>query len=1506
MPKLLNFPWLRRLLGRGVNTDISPEFIPDGFAREAVNVRPTSIGGESGAVSAIGGEVVASFEQQQPVNGYVCIGSASCNEHFVEFYIGATKIVKIDGVVVAESDNIPYLADRPLQIAVVNDVRRGVLYPADDNSEPLYWDVQDLLDNVGTPLYFADYTTDTNSVLLTTNPEFPVHVGNVEVSPGLPVGEYQYALRYVSPLGDRSAIGPWTPLITVPLWQDRKLTWQQQTMPGLSTVGGPVSPTTATGYGVKIQFRIDNQQGYSAVEILRRKLNDGTGKSIVEVVDRYGIAPGQVSVETFVDPENAVAEPEVVPDDESGQQLFTFTKPKAVEYQDRRIIYGNFETESRDSGITFMEVDGNKMVPITQAVFTQPDDDPNSIYNDGYSDPVNNTYMKTYVRGEKYGFGVMVWDKFSNRYYVTELADEYQFPNRRDPKLGDSLNGSDNPIWAANTNCNGEDPSIPLVTSTFDAFTQGVKSDFPVNPGYNFVNMTVGGGAQSPFGPVDPVNSGLSGINDQTRVSIPPCTGAFLGSGDTLSGTAVNMTQFVWAPQHQALGGMIYGVDNIPRGAKVMSIMRTAPANRVIAQGLAGYAFADTVNGTTKSRFWLNLDIPDFKSGLVDQATQDDILANPQNYSLQFVSPLGVTSKVYGWAADNDFGSSNYLGKCADVLTYAGVQFDQGQVNVGEPTSGMAYQATGGSPAPLSNYVGYGAWRGGIPNPGFGPFHQTGSWDSDGGGNSIIAISDIIDVVNGRSSYLRVQVDPSIPGGFYQAPDELDESYDFDDSATREWHQPFYVVNIIRRDARVPDLTIDQYINTGYHVKIESCIGVSTGGSDTFRLLNERWEDVLSMDTTQYRYVWVQQGSAQPRAWFQISNSILAPQVQLILAVIAQNGFWVSPEGVQCYGVCVAGMETATSSSLRSTGCTISFGAFGTIPLPVPPANSRILVRYNKNAPIKFFGGDATIAPSAGCFIDGYTDYSSSTAPFDPVTGGTGVNGWLRLPHAGYRKNPQYTLPIKAGASPVYLSDYASSIYGLRQWCVMWEAEQRSGIRYHTATAAQGGPYSWPKVGYVIKPTVYDSNDPANGMYAYPTINVGGVDVSLTQDYARGGILFSDAVNPDYTRQPDVDGFGIPFDDQGGIAERTEFPTGLIASLEVDPLLTDAPGVRTFISQNLKVLSEESGEIKCIGSAVGSGGRNIYAWMDRAVSRVLTSKNILTGASGEQISTIVVSNFWGDEMVLSRQIGSPDQMWRLWAKGNAPTGQGYADSFFWPDRNSWYRLTGDTIMDIGRDKFLAESLAALRAFPDGYANNAVRASAAYDRKHNEALFSLFVPQPPSPSGQLSRPVRMVYSYSPQTGEWNGRYTYSFDSYAMHNGDLYGSRNKQAWELDSGSVISGSTRVASVTVPIVGDVGMYKEMIRWRVGGNVAKSKPDRIEILDPDFNVIVRKDAVINASPRWVKWYDGWEGWADRVLASVDPARPLPQNQYFFLRLIWNTDGEKSASAMSAQIKNIR
>jgi hypothetical protein len=168
--------------------------------------------------------------------------------------------------------------------------------------------------------------------------------------------------------------------------------------------------------------------------------------------------------------------------------------------------------------------------------------------------------------------------------------------------------------------------------------------------------------------------------------------------------------------------------------------------------------------------------------------------------------------------------------------------------------------------------------------------------------------------------------------------------------------------------------------------------------------------------------------------------------------------------------------------------------------------------------------------------------------------------------------------------------------------------------------------------------------------------------------------------------------------------------------------------------------------------------------------------------------------------------------------------------------------------------------------------------------------------------------RKLVVFNPEINAWNGLYTYDFDGYTQVGNDVFGHRELQTFKLDQGWTINDATREASITVPMAvdrnNDMDSFKEFIRWRVVG----SKPDKMQILDPDFVVMSQmpNPLVFPINPLWVKEYDGWEGWADRTLASYDSQRRLPQKRYFYLRLIWNREEDVNATSLSGQLKPIK
>lgn len=1497
MPRwLTNIPWVRRLLGRGANSDIRPELLQDGYYRDARNMRQVSVDGNTGGVETIKGEQL--LYPAPAGTGYVCIGATGANGRVMEFWASENfnqpnpgdnpPIVRIDGVVVAQSENIPYVYNRPLQIAMEERCMGGVAYPADHNSDPLYWAINDLLQNLNdnTGLYFDNYTQDVNAVALGAPIEWPKFKRLVDlVSNGAPTGQYQFFLRLRTSMGDVTNLGPPSPLSSVPRFADVPA---NNAYPGGRNIGGVPSLLAPTQYGLEYQWRIDNTYGYPEVEVVCARLNDGgglTGVFTTEIVARFPIAPGLNPPFTFTYPQDINIPIEVVPDDVVADMVLSIHAPKGVELADNRLIYANADIDATVPELVFDEVDGSTTFFLTERLSTTLEN--GEVINDGYANPVHNTYKKSIFRGEKNGWGVMVWNSVAGKSFVQPItgAENLQAPNRRDPMTPRSVSYSLQPIVAANTDCQSADP----VGYVYEAMGQGTFRKLATGPG-NTVNAVAGTYPYLPWRPVGPA--------DSERYNTPPNIGRILDSVGPLPGTNNLQTDQanIWAPSHHALGLAVNGMTNFPSGSKAFSVMRTPDAGRVVCQGIGTYLLTDNPIGPRmpkhKDTVRMVFNSADINSGIVPQSILEDMQLNPTQYKLQFVAPLGFYTDIYGYFRDNtrvpndpitgayvpDFtGNQNNSNAqspinaafAVDMLSYAGIQHDEGQVNVGEPAAGgMGYQ-----PNPLGifspgNYVGYGAWRNAQPPNGQGqPTNDQmdySFWNMTGNdGNSTMVLQSF--VPNPQSRGQNWIIDGGAyaytPGGIDTRDPSNDYHVDFDSFEVRTFHQPWYIINIVRDGADVPNEPTDYIACTT--VKLSGCIGIANGEQgQTMELINERVDDCRPRFQSEFRYLYV--GQLQ-RAWLCVSNFNAVP-IPTILADIAANGFYVAPDGTEVYGV--------YQVTQGPDGDFVVFGNVGVGGSPVPDSGDRVVVKYDHTAPVIAFGGSSTVAPSVQAIYD-----KMWTGPgdnqFDITPGGPVQTGYLPLPYPGFQRNPNYYQPRES--STIEGEQILPVIQSIRQWCVLWDAESRTPERLNLVgpdgPPQQNSESAFPNVHYVMRQYVYLGSP--GGFHAQYLLDYPAENPEL------GGIRFTPGVNFDYAREEPTSGVGP----QVGIEINTDGCNWLFASLEVDPFLGEQPGNRTFLQSNVKAISQENGEIKSVAAMLGPNGYNIYCLTQSGVCRVLTNKNILTGASGEEISTQSISNYWGTELWLSRDVGCPDQMWRFAAKGYAPAGSTYSDSWFFPDRNGVYRLTGDTITDILENKYYVEVGPTLKNFPTDYTPQSY---GFYNAKYNEYFISVgpqvIPPRPPlQPTPVILAP--RLFSYSAQNNEWVGQYDYRFDAYYQNRQQVLGFRDLETYALDQGFTINGQTRVASVTVPFVGNIGNQKEAEVFQVVGD----RPDQIELLDENGVLMTVQNEALAAlvnpleANYWLLNINGWQSW----FTSVQGTDLRPQGRMFYMRVTW-------------------
>ena len=175
----------------------------------------------------------------------------------------------------------------------------------------------------------------------------------------------------------------------------------------------------------------------------------------------------------------------------------------------------------------------------------------------------------------------------------------------------------------------------------------------------------------------------------------------------------------------------------------------------------------------------------------------------------------------------------------------------------------MGVQPIVGADAPWGNYVGLDKWR--SPS-GYTP---SSYWRLPGqDGNTLMSIDSIEVVQEGRTFVWRVR----FVGQIYDTTG-VNPLEGFNGDSVRKFHQPWHVVNIIRVGAETPNDSIVNYVNTGCHIKMTSCVGVYTAGIQDFEIFDERWEDCVNRFGTDYRYTYIEDPNLGERPFLCITGN---------------------------------------------------------------------------------------------------------------------------------------------------------------------------------------------------------------------------------------------------------------------------------------------------------------------------------------------------------------------------------------------------------------------------------------------------------------------------------------------------------------------------------------------------------------------------------------------------------------------------------------------------------
>lgn len=1570
--------WHTKNFTRGTNSDIDPNKVAqaDGVYTDSFNMRNTSSTGNAGALVQLRGETLFYIGTAAGAETYHCIGAVSIHGHLVSFWASSAPllyppIIQIDGIDSAMSFDIPYTYERKLQFAGQLGCKSGIIFTVDGNTPCLYWDVQAMIDAQGTPLFFGGFSLELQTVGLAAAPLIPVVN---EVNPlqdlggpvGLGVGLYSYSGRYVTATGNATNWGPESGAVDIPAQYQQNsynlnagpFTPPSQLFPGGQTIGGFANPLVPTNYGINLRMYCDNQFGYAYIEIKRRRINQGAGltdQGTEEVIAKIPITQGQMNIIDFCDPVNAIPAEAVAPQDADDQTILP-QRPHAVEYANGRLSLAHYDLLA-EPDLNFITVDGSEMTSITKKMVRRS----NGVeVPDGFDNPYNQTYYKSAKRGEEYSYGVQCWNNTFGLFFAVDIPglESYRHPNRRDIKGPNgnwgqkSLDYSDDPIWAANINCNNLIPNEGPVGATFEVFTQGdmAKTDVNsvINPSlphgitagasvgriadqfmlfssdpqqgvvipvfnpvgnYVFVIPNPDGGYQ-PWRPVNNQDN-HSGWNIPSVVAkglvglqggVSPSPADFFP--EHTNGSPQNSRGRVHSPTYHSLGGLIHGITGVDDSISVLSIVRTPPAGRVVAQGLFtwdligqpdlsidnGMALKSTNSGITV--------FPDYDNGIADAATFLDAEHNPGNYYFQFVSPLGAYFEVYNYAG-SVFGPGDptapvpviatngaVVAYNMDILTHVRVLEDHGQVNVGEPPAGnMGYQPVVGNTAPWGNYIGHAKWRShddmtGAPvlgNPTYSFWHE-----SPDQGNALLELASLTFHTENRTSFFNARMSQYT----YSPPtNSTHGSYDFNSIDTRRFHQPMYVVNLLREGAHVPQANSQQYVNTAVHIPRVQCIGIYSGGQQDFELLRNavRWEDCVNFMGDEYRYTYLLTPASGEQRFLNITGNTVI-NLAAILADIAAQGFWIAPDGLKVYGVYEQVFDANGVRFLR----------FGNPAYNTPPVvGSRIRVKSDfKN--IRVFGHDNVIGPTVHAVMDKRARRPWIASDPPPVDKALYIRG-LPLVHPGFMLNPRYFMPDKGSQTEEQIM--VNYLMSIRQWVMLWDVESTNpSTVYVNANSVPGQRLDtqqfFPAMHNVMRPTKFDGD-----------MSYAGLFPSFAQDYPDeyaifdlGGLRFRPAVNLDYAHQWAPGFVGKP---KAGYDFNTNRCTSMIASEVFSPNLQNTPNFRTFRAANEHTLSEETGPISAIRSATGGDiGQAMFWWTYDGYGYTLTNKHVLSGADGSDVTTQAIANYWGQDVLLSRGIGLPPEYYRTLIRAAAPVdaaGADLVDTFFWATPNEVYRMVaGEKARAIGVDHWLKKLLPQLQTISPTFNENV---TATYDPVHHEYLLAIIK------NGITRYGQRYPFVYAAKRHEWGGSYGHLFDAYAAHDGSMYGFRALNTFKLDDTGAIQNELPIEAFgEAPFAPEQGVRYQAQSFRA----YPDKPTRIELYDKNHNLIWYTDFDYQESldPGSGQWYvlevDGWEQLVGRTNLDLGLG-DMPQQELFYLRFIYK--GQEQMVLSNAQLQ---
>jgi hypothetical protein len=1511
--KQQHYPHDIKTYQKGIQSDTNKEILgrlEDGEHVDALNMRSMSMDGDNLAKKKIKGEDLVfdaldnrCFVEAGPLPGadtYECMMTQEVNGHIIELWASTEPssyppFIRIDGQIVLMSDALPFNLNYPLQYDKNESCVGGEIYITDNNVSPMVLSVLDMMDNSAmteggecTQKYFGDFDPANYSIPVSSELYKPAFIKQESVSTasgydatfgtsGLVIGSYSYSYRLVTSEGERTPFSPITELIPV---VRRKTSQFSPQYPYSHTHGDFANITSSTDYGNHIRIKCENADAFTFLEVRRDAWQSDSAYGVPPVSAIIGSVPigtGLNIIDIFDKAEANFPGLEILDLAEQTDTFSSIRRAKSVRYFNSRLYLMNVGYNSKDINgeVTFVDEGSDPAFPTIE-----------KIGKAGHKHPYNAAMYKSNMRGDKTGFGVVLFDSFNNPSYATEIPatfNNYEFPNRRDQVTaltqGSSYKGL---VKAATT---GGD--VELTHEVFDHYDASQKDSldvYGVEVSYH----------DAPYRTLTPTSQSSS----LSSLSSSPNRGIKLG--DEVGFDDYRPKGF--GLDYYSMGLAVKGLDTYPDWADGFSIVQTDPAFQVVAQGLGFYRLEsadDALTNTSKEidKFWAYF--PDLEHRFPDIA--EDLLNNPTSYSIQLVSPLGYFTEVY--ASRKLTGSQPRKG--TDMITYARVLRD-GESSLINPYYGENPGYSGIPDADGFDYVAYGRYmnRDTGDSPAFPGNTQ---------GNRIfpldIATTEVTTAGGGRQNYFQIAVDTTAPG----YADIYNESTvgagtDADDLGQRKWREPMYVINLYKNRDINSGITTE-YKYTGHHIKFKSLVLESNGTSNqSSTLVSERWEDcipslsgqVYNDYSTLKRFVYVVDTNGVEKRWMNVTFET-GPDITTILTGLAAAAPGPYNDPILTGGFDIFGIYTSTETSIDL--CPQFTLNFIDVPLytafTVPASGTKVYVKYDNRIPIRVFGGDTFINESIWAVLD--NEYNKNGNPI----GSTNEFVWSNpfpfkqyqfnsnFPSgfAGYRwwENTQTT--NKYGYDEHQFADnLGSNKCRMRQVVTMWTAETRCNLSFFFNLESPDKAVSeqaFPLINYIPRPYEWNASADPGDRTAWESAN--NLLSEYFDDYGYewnwwgwGGFRFLPQVNKDYSKSQTTSTYtSVP---TVGFEEQTDFCTRIIWSLRRPINSQNTPSIRTFPSANYFDISDDTGEIKFAWSALsGDKGNNLYALTDSGICLLMVDKRVIYEINANELAT-AGSSIGGilNQLWIDKTIGMSDQTWRSWAE--------YSNTLFFVNNKAAYMFTDNNLTDISRTGFhyLLRSK-FLSKIASSYESDLV---GGYNVLNNEYVMSV------NDSKYFSTLI-----YGVQQTALQCQSTYLYDKYLYNNNVFFGMKNAQTFELGVGNQIDGEDMECYVTGVSNADLYYDKEFIRIRVNSS---SKPERVyfyksydDYLNDNFTNFVDTVAI----PLSMKDYFGYECYIPR---NVVAPYYRQQGRVMLFKIVSSADEEFLVASTGVQYKKLK